>query len=40
MQSMAAKLGKKARMKVTLFFLPSTGDLPFLMSANIGATWY
>jgi hypothetical protein len=40
MQSMAAKMGKKARMKLTLFFLPPTGDLPFLMSANIGATWY
>jgi hypothetical protein len=40
MQAMASKLGKKARMKVRLFLLPAVGDLPFLMTASIGAVWY
>lgn len=40
MQSMAAKMGKKARMKATLFVLPPVGELPWLVSANLGATWY
>jgi hypothetical protein len=40
MQAMAMKMGKKARMKVRLFLLPAVGDLPFLMTASIGAVWY
>jgi hypothetical protein len=40
MRSMAAKMGKKAHMKLSLFFLPPTGQLPFLMTASLGAVWY
>ncbi len=40
MQSMASKMGKKAKMKVSLFFLPPTGDIPFMMTASIAAVWY
>jgi hypothetical protein len=40
MQSMAAKLGKKAHVKVSFFFLPPTGDIPFMMTASLGAVWY
>ena len=40
MKSIAAKMGKKARLKVSVFFLPPTGDLPFMMSGSVGAVWY
>jgi hypothetical protein len=40
MQAMAMKMGKKARMKVRVFLLPAVGDLPFLMTASVGAVWY
>jgi hypothetical protein len=40
MQSIAAKMGKKARLKVSVFFLPPTGDLPFLVTGSVGAVWY
>jgi hypothetical protein len=40
MKSIASKMGKKARLKVSIFFLPPTGDLPFMMSGSVGAVWY
>jgi hypothetical protein len=40
LQSMASKMGKKAKIKMSIFFLPPTGDLPFLMNATLGAVWY
>ena len=40
MKSIAAKMGKKARLKVSVFFLPPTGDLPLLVTGSLGAVWY
>jgi hypothetical protein len=40
MKSMAARMGKKARMKMTLFVLPPVGEMPFMMTASLGANWY
>ncbi len=40
MQSIAAKMGKKARFKASVFFLPPTGDLPLLVTGSVGAVWY
>jgi hypothetical protein len=40
MQSMASKMGKKAKIKVSIFFLPPAGDMPFFMNTTIGAVWY
>jgi hypothetical protein len=40
MKAMAMKMGKKARFKLRLFFLPPVGELPFLMTGSVGAVWY
>ena len=40
LQSMASKMGKKAKLKMSVFFLPPTGDLPFLVNMTLGAVWY
>jgi hypothetical protein len=41
MKSMAAKMGKQAHMKISLFFLPPVSeDIPFVMNATVGAVWY
>jgi hypothetical protein len=40
MKAMAMKMGKKARLKIRLFFLPPVGELPFLMTGSVGAVWY
>jgi hypothetical protein len=40
LQSMASKMGKKARLKFSLFALPPTGDLPLLLTMSVGAIWY
>jgi hypothetical protein len=40
LKAMASKMGKKARLKVRIFFLPAVGDLPFLMTTSVGAVWY
>ena len=40
LKAMASKMGKKARLKVRVFFLPAVGDLPFLMTTSVGAVWY
>lgn len=40
LQSMASKMGKKAKIKLSIFFLPPAGDLPLLVTTSIGAVWY
>ncbi len=40
LRAMASKMGKKARLKVRLFFLPPVGEMPFMMTASLGAVWY
>jgi len=40
LQSMAAKMGKKAHLKMRLFVLPAVGDMPLLMTVSVGAVWY
>jgi hypothetical protein len=38
--TMASSMGKKAKLKMSFFFLPPTGDVPFLMNMTVGAVWY
>jgi hypothetical protein len=38
--SMASKMGKKAKMKLSIFILPPVGELPFMMNTTFGAVWY
>jgi hypothetical protein len=40
MQSIAARMSKKARVKLSLFFLPPAGDIPFMMTASVAGVWY
>lgn len=40
LQSMASKMGKKAKIKLSIFLLPPVGDLPLMMSTTLGAVWY
>jgi hypothetical protein len=38
--TIASKMGKKAKLKLSIFFLPPTGDIPFMMNTTVGAVWY
>jgi hypothetical protein len=38
--TLTSKLGKKAKLKMSLFFLPPTGDVPFMLNTTVGAVWY
>lgn len=40
LRSMASKMGKKAKLKLSIFFLPPVGELPFMMQTTFGAVWY
>jgi hypothetical protein len=40
MASMASKMGKKAKMKLSIFVLPPVDKLPFMMNTTFGAVWY
>lgn len=38
--TMASTMGKKARLKMSIFMLPPTGDVPLLVTMSLGAVWY
>lgn len=38
--TLASKIGKKAKLKLSIFFLPPAGDIPFMMNTTVGAVWY
>jgi hypothetical protein len=40
LKSIASKMGKKARIKASIFVLPPVGDIPFLLTGSVGAVWY
>jgi hypothetical protein len=38
--TLTSKIGKKAKLKLSIFILPPTGDIPFIMNTTFGAVWY